>query len=264
MAIRSGSSRWLSTAAVTAALAIGGCSAHSAPQPAPAPLRGDAATQLAGAAGSLDGATTFRLTEDTVVPPARGQSSATPGTPSPGASPGRSAVVKMSGVWDVGTGLARMDGTINSVRTTVLSAAGVEYVSLNPATAAAAGKKWLKADNADATFGDFVAPRLVAQLLRAFHEVRLVSTGHLAGSIDTAEADGRIADPNLVASLSGYPDVIGFELWTNPSGTVSKVLFTFTGPASVTTGSVLLDGFGTAPAQVTVPTIDEVVQAPAA
>jgi hypothetical protein len=156
-----------------------------------------------------------------------------------------------------------MDGTVNAVRTTILSASGVEYVSLTADVAGRSGKKWLKADDSDATFGDFCNPQLVAQLLRAYHAVHMVATGHLSGTIETAEADHTIADPNLVASLAGYPATIGFDLWTDGSGTPVRVLFTLRGTGAITTGTAQLDAFGTAPAQVSVPTIAEVVQAPA-
>ncbi len=239
-----------------AAGALGGCS--SSP---PATAGESAATQLEQAAGNLDAAKTFNLTVDTRVPKITG--AAATSSPLPGPSPAPSTeTIKMSGTWDVGTGLARMQGTVNSVTTTILSASGVEYVSLVPGTAQSPGKKWLKVDDSDATFGDFCNPQLVAQLLRAYHEVHLVSSGHLAGTIESAEADQHIADPNLVASLSGLPSTLRFDVWTDGSGTPAKVEFTLAGAGAVTTGSVRLDSFGTAPAQVSVPTINEVEQAP--
>jgi hypothetical protein len=214
-------------------------------------------------AGALDATKTFRLTVDTHIP--KGTPTATAAAspqPGPSATP-QSEAVKMSGVWDVATGLARMDGTVNAVKTTILSAAGVEYVSLTPDVAAAEGRKWLKADDSNATFGDFCEPGLVAQLLRADHEVHTVTAGHLAGTVDTAEADQHIADPNLLASLAAMPGELRFDVWTDGSGAPSAVQFTLAGAGPVITGTARLDSFGTAPAQVSVPTIDQVVQAPA-
>ncbi|MGH3417630.1 MAG: hypothetical protein ACRDSS_14260, partial [Actinocrinis sp.] len=220
-----------------------------------------ATTQLQQATGQLDAAKTFRLTVDTRIP----KNTATAGTasaqPGPSAAP-PSETVKMSGTWDVGTGLARMDGTVNGVKTTILSASSVEYVSLTADVAGSSGKKWLKVDDSDATFGDFCNPQLVAQLLRAYHDVHLVTSGHLSGTIDTAEADQHIADPNLVGSLSGMPPVLRFDVWTDGSGAPTKVEFSLAGSGSVTTGTAALDSFGTVPAQVSVPTINDVVQAP--
>ena len=227
-------------AAAVIASGLGGCTSHAAPVPP-------------------DAAATFQLTVDVRIPSSAASPSGTV-SPSSTAPPGATSAVKMSGVWDAATSLARMQGTVNAVPTTILSAAGVEYVSLTPAMAAASGKKWLKADNSNATFGDFWDPHVVAQLLRAFHEVRTVSAGHLGGTIDTAEADQHIADPNLVGSLAGYPDVIRFDLWTDGSGAPARVLFTLAGAGPVTTGTAQLDSFGTAAPQVDVPTIDQVVQ----
>ena len=243
--------------AVTAgAFGLGGCS--SSP---PATAGESATTQLQQAAGSLDATKTFKLTVDTHVP--NGPGAVQTSSPQPGPSPAPSTEsIKMSGTWDAATGLARMDGTLNSVKTTILSASGVEYVSLIPGTAQSAGKKWLKVDDANATFGDFCNPQLVAQLLRAYHEVRLVASGHLSGTIETAEADQHIADPNLVASLAGLPPTLRFDVWTDGSGTPTKIEFALAGAGAVTTGDVRLDSFGTAPAQVSVPTINEVEQAP--
>ena len=234
---------------------LGGCTS-----PPSATARENAPTQLQQAAEGLDGATTFRLTVDTLIPKTAATQTAEP-QPGPSAQPAVETV-KMSGVWDVGTGLARMDGTVNTVRTTILSASGVEYVSLTADVAGSSGKKWLKADDSDATFGDFCNPRLVSQLLRAYHEVHVVAAGHLSGTIETADADKTIADPDLVASLAGYPATIGFDLWTDGSGAPQRILFTLHGAGAVTTGTAQLDAFGTTPAQVTVPTIGEVVQAP--
>jgi hypothetical protein len=245
----------LAALGLAAAGALGGCT--SAPS---ITSTESAATQLQQAAGSLDAANTFRLTVDTLIPKTgTAQTAAPPAGPS--AQPAVSTV-KMSGVWDVGTGLARMVGTVNTVPTTILSASGVEYVSLTADVAGKSGKKWLKADDSDATFGDFCNPRLVAQLLRAYHEVHMVAAGHLSGTIETAEADRTIADPNLVASLAGYPPSIAFDLWTSGAGDPRRILFTLKGAGAVTTGTAQLDSFGTAPAQVNVPTIAEIVQAP--
>ena len=248
---------------VLAAAALGGCTnSHSQP----AATGQSPAASLEQAAGALDAATTFRLTVDTLIPQGAPAATApaTSATPRSGPSaPPRSEAVKMSGVWDVSTGLARMDGTVNAVKTTILSAAGVEYVSLTADVASASGRKWLKADDADATFGDFCQPRLVAQLLRAYHEVHLIVAGHLAGTVETAEADQHVADPVLLASLAGLPDELRFDVWTDGSGAPTAVQFTFAGSGAVTTGTARLDSFGAAPAQVSVPTIDEVVQAPA-
>jgi hypothetical protein len=241
------------SAAVLAALA--GCTSHPS-----ATANESASTQLQQAAGALDGTGTFRLTVDTRIPEGAAAATSSP-LPGPSAQP-VTASVKMSGVWDVRTRRAKMDGTLNSVNTTILSADGVEYVSLTADVAGRSGKKWLKADDSDATFGDFCNPKLVAQLLRAYHEVHQVAAGHLSGTIETSEADQHIADPNLVASLAGYPESIGFEIWTDGSGAPTKIQFTLRGAGAVTTGTASLDAFGTAPAQVSVPTIGEVVQAP--
>lgn len=243
-------------AALGAAGVLGGCS--SSP---PATAGESAKTQLEQAAGNLDAAKTFKLTIDTRVPRSTGVTAAASPLPGPSPAPSTEAV-KMSGTWDTTTGLARMDGTLNAVKTTILSASGVEYVSLAPGSAQSPGKKWLKVDDSDATFGDFCNPQLVAQLLRAYHEVHLVGSGHLSGTIETAEADQHIADPNLVASLSGLPSTLGFDVWTDGSGAATQIDFTLSGPGAVTTGKVRLDSFGTAPAQVSVPTINEVEQAP--
>lgn len=249
-------------AAVLAATALGGCTTS---HPAAAPTA-SAATQLQQAAGVLDAAGTFRLTVNTLVPenaPNATATAAAPANPRPGPSAAPpTESVKMSGVWDVGTGLARMDGTVNAVKTTILSAAGVEYVSLTPEVTAASGRQWLKSDDSDATFGDFCQPQLVSQLLRAYHEVHVVATGHLAGTVETAEADQHIADPTLIASLDSLPGELRFDVWTDGSGAPTAVLFTLAGSGAVTTGTARLDSFGTAPAQVSVPTINQVVQAP--
>lgn len=225
-------------------------------------------TQLDHAAGALDAAKTFRLTVDTLIPKASaGATAPATGTATAAPHPGPSAAtpteaVKMSGVWDADTRLARMDGTLNAVKTTILSASGVEYVSLTSDVAAASGRKWLKSDDSDATFGDFCRPGLVAQLLRAYHDVHVVAAGHLAGTVDTAQADEHIADPTMLAWLAGLPDELRFDVWTDGSGTPSAVQFTLAGSGPVTTGTARLDSFGVAPAQFTVPTINEVVQAP--
>ncbi|HZP53322.1 hypothetical protein [Actinocrinis sp.] len=244
-------------AAAVGAAGLGGCT--SSP---PATAGESATTQLEQAAGSLDAAKTFKLTMDTRVPKSTGAAAAASPKPGPSPAPATESI-KMSGVWDASTGLARMDGTLNSVKTTILSASGVEYVSLVAGTAQTPGKKWLKVDDSDATFGDFCNPQLVAQLLRAYHEVRLIASGHLSGTIESAEADQHIADPNLVASLAGLPATLHFDVWTDGSGSPTAVEFTLAGSGAVTTGDVRLDSFGTAPAQVSVPTIDEVEQAPA-
>jgi hypothetical protein len=244
-------------AAALLAGALGGCTSTHTAASTESP-----STLLQQVAGALDATTTFRLTLDTRIPKSTVAATA-PASPKPGPSTApQTEAVKMSGVWDVATGLARMDGTINSVKTTILSAAGVEYVSLTPDVAAAEGRKWLKADDSDATFGDFCEPGLVAQLLRADHEVHTVAAGHLAGTVDTTEADQHIADPNLLASLAALPDELRFDVWTDGSGAPSAVQFTLAGTGAVTTGTARLDSFGTAPAQVSVPTIDQVVQAP--
>jgi hypothetical protein len=253
--------RWSVAALATtvAAGALGGCTSRGHPSAASTE---SAPTQLQQAAAGLDGANTFRLTVDTLIP----KTAAAPRTADPPAGPSAPPAtesVKMSGVWDVATGLARMDGTVDSVRTTILSASGVEYVSLTPDVAGRSGKKWLKADNSDATFGDFSNPRIVSQLLRAYHEVRVVAPGHLTGTIETSEADRTIADPNLIASFSGLPGTLGFDLWTDTSGNPTRVSFSLRGAGAVTTGTASLDAFGTAAPQVAVPTIADVVQAPA-
>jgi hypothetical protein len=229
-----------------------------------------AGTQLQKAATRLDGETTFRLTLNTQVPPPSSPSPgptdeptapvAGPPAPAPDPAPGTLTTVKMSGVWDTATGLSRMDGTLNAVATTVLTANGVQYVSLTPDVAKASGKKWLKNDNGDATFGDFADPHVVAQLLRAHHEVHAVAPDHLAGTVLTSEADGQIADPNLIASLSQYPSTLRFDVWTDGSGAPTEILFTLAGGGPVTTGTAKLDAFGTAAAQVSIPTIGEVVE----
>jgi len=251
-------------AAVLGATALSGCTKSH-----PAAATESPASQLDRAAGVLDAAKTFRLTVDTRIP-------LTAASPGPSASAGASAkprsgpsvqtpgeTVKMSGVWDIGAGLARMDGTVNTVKTTILSAAGVEYVSLTPEVASASGRQWLKADNSDATFGDFCQPAIVAQLLRAYHEVHQVAAGHLAGIVETAEADQHIADPGVIASLASLPDELRFDVWTDGSGAPTAVGFTLAGAGAVTTGTARLDSFGTTAPQVSVPTINQVVQAPA-
>lgn len=232
----------------------GGCTTHRQPA-GPAPNAGDLLNE---AAGRLDGQTTFRLTLDTRVPPPSTSSAAPTAAPAPGTQ----NTIKMAGVWDTATGLARMDGTLNAVATTILSANGVEYVSLTAAMAKSSGKKWLKSDNGDATFGDFDDPHVVAQLLRAYHEVHAVDPHHLAGTLLTSEADQHIADPNLVSTLNQYPASIGFQVWTDGSGAPTEVLFTLAGAGSVTTGTAKLDSFGTAPPDVSIPTIDQVAEAP--
>lgn len=246
----------VAAAALGAAGSLGGCS--SSP---PATAGESATTQLEQAAGNLDAARTFKLTLDTHVPKGTGAAANAGAQAGPSPAPSTESV-KMSGIWDTATGLARMEGTLNAVKTTILSASGVEYVSLAPGTAQSPGKKWLKVDDSDATFGDFCNPQLVAQLLRAYHEVHLVASGHLAGTIETAEADQHIADPNLVASLSGLPSTLRFDVWTDGSGVPTRIAFTLAGTGAVTTGDVSLDSFGTAAAQVSVPTINEVEQAP--
>ena len=246
----------VAAAASGIAVGLGGCTST------PSATAGESATtQLAQAAGSLDATKTFNLTVDTRVPRLSGAAQAS--SPLPGPSPAPSTEsIKMSGTWDASTGLARMDGTLNSVKTTILSASGVEYVSLVPGTAQSPGKKWLKVDDSDATFGDFCNPHLVAQLLRAYHEVHLAGSGHLTGTIETAEADQHIADPNLLASLAALPSTVRFDVWTDGSGAPTKIEFALAGSGAVTTGDVRIDSFGTAPAQVSVPTINEVEQAP--
>jgi hypothetical protein len=245
-----------------AATALGGCTdSHSHP----AAAGQSPATRLTQAAGALDAENTFRLTMDALIPQGGPTATAPPASAAPRPGPSvapRTEAVKMSGVWDVGTGLARMDGTIDAVKTTILSAAGVEYVSLTSDVVAASGRKWLKSDDANATFGDFCQPQLVAQLLRAYHEVHVITADHLAGTVETAEADAHIADPVLIASLAGLPDKLRFDVWTDGSGAPTAVQFTFTGSGAVTTGTARLDSFGVAPAQVSVPTINQVVQAP--
>jgi hypothetical protein len=244
-------------AAALLAGALGGCTSTHTAASTESP-----STLLQQVAGALDATKTFRLTVDTHIPKAAPAATASASTrPGPSTAP-PSEAVKMSGVWDMATHTARMDGTLNAVKTTILSAAGVEYVSLTPDVAAAEGRKWLKADDSNATFGDFCEPGLVAQLLRADHEVHTVAAGHLAGTVDTTEADQHIADPNLIASLATLPGELHFDVWTDASGAPSAVQFTLTGNGAVTTGTARLDSFGTAPAQVSVPTIDQVVQAP--
>ncbi|HLK43995.1 MAG TPA: hypothetical protein VKV34_11685, partial [Thermoleophilia bacterium] len=81
--------------------------------------------------------------------------------------------------------------------------------------------------------------------------------------VEIAQADEHIADPALLASLTSLPDELRFDVWTDGSGAPSAVQFTLAGSGPVTTGTARLDSFGTAPAQVTVPTINDVVEAPA-
>ena len=252
-----------SAAGLIAAALVFGAGGCTKQQPAgPAPNAGDLLNE---AAGRLDGETTFRLTLDTKVPPPS-TATAVPtaaASSAPAPAPGTLNSIKMSGVWDTATGLARMDGTLNAVSTTILSAKGVEYVSLTAAVSKAeGGKKWLKSDNGDATFGDFADPHVVAQLLRAYHAVHAVDPHHLAGTLLTSEADQHIADPNLISSLAQYPDTIGFDVWTDGSGAPTEVLFTLAGGGAVTTGTAKLDDFGTAPPNVSIPTIDQVAEAP--
>jgi hypothetical protein len=247
-------------AAVTAILAagtLGGCTSTHSVASTESPK-----TLLQQVAGELDAAKTFRLTVDTLVPKSSPTATAAP-KPGPSAPP-QTEAVKMSGVWDAATGLSRMDGTVNAVKTTILSASGVEYVSLTSDIASASGRQWLKVDDSDATFGEFGRPRLVAQVLRAFHEVHAVSAGHLAGTVVVGEADKTIADPNLLGWLAQLPDELRFDVWTDGSGAPTAIQFTLAGAGAVTTGTARLDSFGTAPAQVNVPTINQVVQAPVA
>ncbi len=247
-------------AAALVAGALGGCTSTHTAASTESP-----STQLAQVAGALDAAKTFRLTVDTLVP--KGDPDAVPATapasPKSGPSaPPQTEKVKMTGVWDVTTGLARMDGTLNSVKTTILSAAGVRYVSLTAELAARTGRKWLKVDGADATFGDFTRPSVVAQLLRAYHDVRAAAPGHLTGTVQMAEADQHIADPGLLGWLTSLPETLRFDVWTDGSGAPTAVQFSLVGSGAVTTGTARLDAFGTASPQVSVPTIDQVLQAP--
>lgn len=156
-----------------------------------------------------------------------------------------------------------MQGTLNGTASTILAADGVEYISLVPGSGAPAGKSWLKVDGGDGTFGAFSDPHLVAQLLRAYHGVRLGPAGHVQGTILTAEADQHIADPNLIASLAGYPDTIAFDVATDATGAPTRIGFQLAGDAAKTSGSVQLLDFGSAPPAVQVPTADQVVEAPA-
>lgn len=247
----------VAVAALLVAGVVGGCTSTHSVASTESPQ-----TLVQQVAGELDAAKTFRLTVDTLVPKSSPTATAAP-KPGPSA-PAQTEAVKMTGVWDVTSGLARMDGTVNAVKTTILSASGVEYVSLTSDVTAATGKKWLKVDDSDATFGDFGDPALIAQVLRAFHEVHAVATGHVAGTIVTSEADQHIADPNLLGWLAQLPDELHFDVWTDGSGAPSAIQFTLTGAGAVTTGTARMDSFGTAPVQVNVPTIYQVVQAPAA
>lgn len=238
---------------------LAGCAAaHTVPPPP-----SDAAGLLADAAGHLDTATTFRLTLDTSVPAA--QPTATPGpttAPGPGATSKPPYRISLSGMWDVAAHDARMQGTLNGTASTILAADGVEYISLVAGSGAPAGKAWLKVDGGDGTFGAFSDPHLVAQLLRSYHGLKLSAAGHVEGTILTAEADQHIADPNLIASLAGYPDTITFDVATDASGAPTRIAFRLAGDAAKTSGSVQLLDFGAAAPTVQVPTADQVVEAP--
>lgn len=268
----SGSVRRWSASPLPAALAValvagalGGCTSKPSATSTESP-----STLLQQVAGALDASQTFRLTLDTQVPKADPNTPAVndptaPASPKTGpAAPVQTEKVKMTGVWNVASGTSRMDGTLNGVKSTILSAAGVEYVSLTSDMAASTGRKWLKVDDSSATFGDFGQPAVIAQILRAYHDVRAVAPGHLAGTVEMSEADQHIADPNLLGWLTLLPGTLRFDVWTDPSGAPSAVQFSLAGAGSVTTGTARLDSFGTAPVQVSVPTINEVVQAPAA
>jgi hypothetical protein len=233
---------------------LSGCGAGTPSSPPPS----DAAGLLADAAGHLDAATTFGLTMDTAVPPA--QPTATPGA---AAGPLASYTVDLTGMWNATSHDGTMKGKLNGVASTVLAADGVEYISLAPGSGAPAGKTWLKVDGGDGTFGAFSDPHLVAQLLRAYHGVRLVAAHHVTGTILTSEADQHIADPNLVASLAGYPDTIGFDIATDAAGVPTRIAFQLGLEPARTSGSVVLHDFGAAAPEVQVPTAAQVVEAPA-
>jgi hypothetical protein len=255
--VRAGWRVHLSHLSVGVALALVAACTSSNSNPVP----GDAAGQLMDAAAHLDGTVTFRLTMHTDVPATTASASASPKVST---SPATPSTINLSGVWDTATHTARMDGSINGVATTVLSADGVEYVSLTPGAVTASGKKWLKVDNSNATFGAFYDPMLVSQLLRAYHAVTLTAPHHLTGTIVTSEADRHIADPNLIASLSGYPATLGFDITTDGAGAPTSVILRLAGDPKAASGTVQLGDFGTRPATVVIPTANEIVQAPPA
>jgi hypothetical protein len=224
---------------------LSGVTACSSDGPAPP---SDPAALLAEAAGQLDGESTFRLVVDTSVPSAR-----KPPTPYP---------VKLSGLWSTTAATGDMTGTLKGVPSTVLTASGVEYVSLAKGSAPA-GKTWLKVDGGE-MFGVFDDPHAVAQVLRAY---RAVATGTgartLTGTIATTDADTHIADPNLLAALANWPDTVRFDVAVDKHGVPTSVVFHLDGDPAKTSGTVQLRDFGAAVPALEVPTADQVEEAPA-
>lgn len=212
------------------------------------PLPKDPATLLAEAAGHLDDQTTFRLDMDMSVP-----SSQKPPTP---------YQVKLSGLWSTVDHTGDMTGTLKGVPSTVLSAQGVEYVSLTKGTSGT-DKPWLKVDD-DGMFGVFDDPHTVSQVLRAYKTVAPgASSGTVTGTFATADADTHIADPNLIAALQGWPDVVRFDVAVDAAGEPTSIVFHLDGDASTTSGTVELRQFGAKVPTLTVPTADQVEEAPA-
>jgi hypothetical protein len=212
------------------------------------PLPKDPATLLAEAAGHLDDQTTFRLVMDMSVP-----SSQLPPTP---------YSVKLSGLWSTIAHTGDMAGTLKGVPSTVLSAQGVEYVSLAKG-ATPSDKPWLKVDD-DGMFGVFDDPHTVSQVLRAY---KTIAPGKdprtLTGTIATAEADTHIADPNLIAALGNWPDTVRFDVAVDQDGEPTSIVFHLQGDSSTTTGTVQLEDFGAKVPTLSVPTADQVEEAPA-
>jgi hypothetical protein len=217
----------------------------------PPKLPADPAGLLADVAGHLDTQSTFRLTMDTTVP----QTSSTTVGPKP------QFTVTLTGMWSTATHHGSMAGQLNGVASTVLAANGVEYVSLTPPQG---GKTWLKVDGGG-LFGLFDDPRLVSQLLRAYHGVdQAAGARHLSGTIVTAEADTHIADPNLLGALAALPDTVAFDVTADRNGAPTKIVFRLAGDSERTSGTVELRDFGAKAPDFAVPTADQVVEAPRA
>lgn len=222
--------------------ALAGCGSS------PRPLPGDPATLLSEAAGHLDDQSTFRLVMDMSVP-----STAKPPTP---------YEIKLSGLWSTLAHTGDMTGTLKGVPSTVLSAQGVEYVSL-PKGSTASDKPWLKVDN-DGMFGVFDDPRTVSQVLRAYKTIKPGADPRtLTGTIAMADLDTHIGDPNLLAALGNWPDTVSFDVSVDRDGEPTSVVFHLAGDGSTTTGTVQLRDFGAKVPTLTVPTADQVEEAPA-
>jgi hypothetical protein len=148
------------------------------------------------------------------------------------------------------------------VPSTVLSAQGVEYVSLAKG-ATPSNKPWLKVDG-DGMFGVFDDPHTVSQVLRAYTTIKPgTGAGTLTGTIAMAGMDTHIGDPNLLAALGNWPDTVSFDVAVNQDGEPTSVVFHLAGDSSSTTGTVQLRDFGAKVPVLTVPTADQVEEAPA-